>query len=234
MRQWVLSLWGFIAAAKVGSLFAVTFSMALSLFIYAAAFGLAFAAGLMVLLFLHEAGHLTASAFLGLKARGPYFVPFLGAMIELRKLPTSIKTEAHIALAGPALGTLSALGCLTLWHWLDSALFLGLSYAACLLNLFNLIPCAPLDGDRIAMALSSRLWWLGSACLACLYLGTFNIFVLIILLFSLFHTSQREKPKQNDAYYALSPYERIRIACWYFGLIVVLSLLTLYLLDHLH
>lgn len=234
VRRIVLFVMGLVTMLNLGPTATMALSMLVSLFFYAAAFGVHFAVGFIILLFLHELGHLIATRVVGIAATGPLFVPFVGAVINLRKAPVNAKMEANIAIGGPAMGTLSALGCLVLYFWTDSMLMLVLAYTACLLNLFNLIPCTPLDGGRIAVAISPHLWWVGSIVLALLFFWTHNILILVIFFFSLVRLWKGDKSDNNEKYFQLTLYQRLTVAWWYFGLLAVLGLLALYLVELLH
>jgi Zn-dependent protease len=222
---------GLVTMLKLGSAAAMAVTMFVSLAIYALAFGWKFAAGFVLLLFVHELGHVIAARVVGLRTSIPVFVPFIGAVISLRQPPRNAKMEANIAIGGPAIGTLSALFFLVLYLWTDSMLMLVLAYTACILNLFNLIPCAPLDGGRIAVAISPHMWLWGSIATGVMFFYTHNIFMLVIFLFSLYRLWQGDIPGEQDQYYALNIHQRVKVAVWYFGLLAVLGLTTLYLVD---
>lgn len=222
---------GCIAMLKMGPILMMALSMLVSIAVYAVAFGLKFALGFVLLLFAHEFGHLVASRVVGLKVSSPIFIPFLGAVIRIKELPLNAKMEANVAIGGPAMGTLSALICLVLYLWTNSMLLLILSYTACLLNLFNLIPCEPLDGGRIAAAISPRLWWLGSIVIGVLFVYTNNVFVFVILIFSLVRLWQSRGTDENVLYYKLTIGQRLSVGWWYFGLIGVLGGTTLYIVE---
>jgi Zn-dependent protease len=225
-----IAIVGLLAVMQMGGVFSTALSMLVSLAFYALAFGSRFALGFIFLLLVHELGHVAASRIVGLRATGPTFIPFIGAVISLNRAPVNAKMTANIAIGGPAAGTLSALGCLALYLWTDSMLMLVLAYTACLLNLFNLIPCAPLDGERIAAAISPRLWWIGSLVIGVVCLYTHNILVFVIFLFSLFELWRGDDQQASD-YYQLSATQRLKVAWWYFGLLSVLGVTTLYTLD---
>jgi len=227
----VICVAGCVAMLKMGPIVMMALSMFISIAVYATAFGVKFALGFVLLLFAHEYGHLVASRVVGLRVSSPIFIPFIGAIIRLKELPLNAKMEANVAIGGPAMGTLSALFCLACYFWTNSILMLVLSYTACLLNLFNLIPCDPLDGGRIAVAISPRLWWLGSIVIGVLFVYTYNFFVLIILVFSLFRLWQGHEINNNLLYYQLTVGQRITVGWWYFGLIVVLGGTTLYIIG---
>ena len=231
VKRSALCIAGLTAMLNMGPAATMAGSVLLSLVVYAIAFGFKFGLGFIILLFLHEIGHLIAARVVGLRATGPVFVPFIGAVINLRQAPHNAKMEANIAIGGPALGTLSALLCLILYFWTESMLMLVLAYTGCLLNLFNLIPCTPLDGGRIAGAISPHLWWVGSLALGFLCLYTHNVLILVIFLFSLLRLWQGDNDRQHETYYHLTVMQRSKVAFWYFGLLFVLGFMMIYLVE---
>ena len=68
---------------------------------YSLIWGWEFAAGFVVLIFIHEMGHVFALRRHGIKASAPMFVPFMGAVIWARSLGDDALTEARVGLAGP-------------------------------------------------------------------------------------------------------------------------------------
>lgn len=231
IRRAMIFVVGCIAMLKMGPIVLMALSMFVSIAVYAVAFGVPFAVGFVLLLFAHEYGHLVAARVVGLKVSSPIFIPFFGALIRVNELPKSVKMEASVAIGGPAMGTLSALVCLVIYLWTNSMLMLVLSYTACLLNLFNLIPCDPLDGGRIAAAISPRLWWIGSIVIGILFIYTYNFFVFIILVFSLFRLWQTNDRDADFPYYHLTVGQRLAVGWWYFGLTIVLGGTTLYIIG---
>ncbi len=212
----------------------MTVSILLSLVVYAWAFGWQFAIGFIILLAVHELGHLLASKVVGLSASKPMFLPFIGAVINLRQPPVNAKMEANVAIGGPAAGTLSALLCLTVYLWTNSGFMLILTLTGCVMNLFNLIPLLPLDGGRIAGAISPRMWLLGDIILAILSVYTQNIFLFatfIISLYQLWQGGGNFVGSEQENYYSLPPRQRLRVAWWYFGLLAVLGITTLFVIK---
>jgi len=85
-------------------------SMLISVWAYAALWGLGWAAavGFVALLFVHEMGHWLMMRAKGVPATAPVFIPFLGAVIGMRAMPRSVQDEAVIGIAGPIAGTAGA------------------------------------------------------------------------------------------------------------------------------
>lgn len=212
----------------VAQMFTTAGSMLVSLIVYAYAFGWHFATGFILLLLAHEWGHILGIWLLGLDARGPLFIPFVGAVVQLRRPPRSVKADAGIALAGPALGTLSALCCLVIYLWLGQKIWLVLTYTGCILNLFNLIPANPLDGGRIAPAISTKLWIVGLLVLGLIFIKTYNPFLLIILIVAMLRIGDTTREEMPHEYFFVPPFVRFKIALWYFTILAVLSVATVF------
>ncbi len=226
LRRAGICMGGIMAMLELDSVLSTTASMLLSVAVYAVAFDWRFAVGFVILLLVHELGHVLASRVMGIRTSALLFIPFIGAVVRLASPPATIKSEANIALGGPALGTLSALICLAVYFWTDDILMLALSYTACLINLFNLIPCTPFDGGRIGTAISPYFWRLGSLVLAIVLLYSKNIIILLVFLCSLAKWGQEDR---HSEYYRLSIRQRLVVAGQYFGLLSVLGVCTVYL-----
>ena len=209
-------------------------TMLLSLAFYAAAFGLPFAIGFIALLFVHEMGHAIVLKQQGVRATAPLFIPFMGAFIGMKELPKNAYNEAKMALGGPVVGSLGALGCLVLWQTTGSPLFLALAYIGCWLNLFNLIPVSPLDGGRAMAAISPYGWLLGLAILLLLVVRLHSLFLGVILVVGGVEVFQRWRTRrENPEYYALTGRQRLLVAATYFGLAALLALAMGALEPHL-
>jgi Zn-dependent protease len=160
-------------------------TMLLSIGAYALAWGWQFAVGFVLLIFVHECGHLVAARQCGLKVGAPVFIPFMGALIALKEAPRNAWIEAQVGIGGPLLGTLGAAGCEIIHLATGNPMFRALAYTGFFLNLFNLAPIGFLDGGRIVTALSPWLWLVGFAVLTGMLITHFNFLLLLILLLSL-------------------------------------------------
>jgi Zn-dependent protease len=225
--KWLLVLFKFKAFATFGSLL-------LSLGLYAAAFGLPFAAGFIALLFIHELGHAAVMRQQGIKTTPILFVPFMGALIGMKEMPKNVYAEAKMALGGPILGSVGALGCIALWQVTGTPIFIALAMAGFWLNLFNLIPVSPLDGGRAMAAISPWGWLAGLALMLALFLKVHSIFLGFILLVGGLEVYNRLRNRNNDrAYYEATIQERAIITVVYFGLAALLAFGVFFLQDHL-
>src|SRR5665811_1948211 len=104
---------------------------------YSLFWGWTFALGFVVLLFVHEMGHVIQLRREGIKASTPMFIPFLGAAIFSRSLGDNALAEARVGLAGPVLGSLGAAVVAMVGALTGSDLLLALAYVGFLINLFN-------------------------------------------------------------------------------------------------
>lgn len=147
-------------------------TMALSILVYAFAFGSwVFAAGFVVMLFIHEMGHVFVLKKRGYDASSPVFIPMLGAAIFTPSLNTA-SDEASVGYGGPLLGSSAAIAAFLLWWAMPShpVMLLLIAHTAFFLNLFNLIPIRPLDGGRITQAVGGWVKYFGVAALITLSL----------------------------------------------------------------
>lgn len=199
-------------------------TMILSTWVYAWTFGWPFAVGFVLLIFVHECGHLLVAKKFGLKVSAPMFIPFMGAFIALKEAPRNAWMEACVGIGGPVLGTVGACASQGLYLVTGNPLFRALAYVAFLLNLFNLVPLGFLDGGRIATALSPWLWVAGLVIMGVMaYLHpTFLLIIIIVLslprVFSLF----RAKTDAEKRYFEVTPAQRWTMALMYFGLVAFL------------
>ena len=201
-------------------------TMLLSIGAYALAWGWMFALGFVLLLFVHECGHLLVARFFGLKVGAPVFIPFMGALIALKDAPKDAWMEAWVGIGGPLLGSAGAVVCEGLFVLTGSPLFRGLAFSGFFLNLFNLAPIGFLDGGRIVTALSPWLWLAGAAVMVVLLAVHPNFLVGLILLLSLprLWFLFRKKSDQERRYFEVTPARRLAMAGMYFGLIALLLL----------
>lgn len=201
-------------------------TMLISIWAYAMLWGWQFAVGFVLLIFVHECGHLIAAKWCGLRVTSPAFIPFMGALITLKEAPQNAWIEAVVGIGGPLLGTIGAIGCVEIYHLTGNPLFMALAYTGFFLNLFNLAPISPLDGGRIVTALSPWLWIVGYLVLIAMIIFRFNFIVLLILLVSLprlFSLFRRKSPEELR-YFEVAPERRLMMGALYFGLILFLVL----------
>jgi Zn-dependent protease len=196
---------------------------------YSLLWGWQFAVGFVVLLFIHEMGHVVALRREGIKASAPMFVPFMGAVVWARSLGDDAVTEARVGLAGPVFGTAASAVVAIVGVATGTGLLEALGYIGFFLNLFNLLPVVPLDGGRAMAAMAPWMWFVGFGALVTLEFITPNPILLIICLvaaYDLYHRWQKRRSPTaaQTAYYRVSPRNRMLVGAAYLGLILVLAL----------
>jgi len=201
-------------------------TMLLTVGLYTMVLGWKFAVGFVLLIFVHECGHLIAARHFGLRAGAPVFIPFMGAFIALRDAPRNAWIEAWVGIGGPLLGTLGGVACYGFYLATGQGLFAALAWMAFLLNLFNLAPIGMLDGGRIVTAISPWLWLAGLAVMVGMLFVAFNPILILILflsiprLLSLF----RKRSAEEKRYFEVEPWQRLVMSGLYFGLAAALLL----------
>jgi Zn-dependent protease/CBS domain-containing protein len=159
---------------------------------------------------LHEFGHALAAKSFGINTPDITLLP-IGGVARLERMPEEPKQELIIALAGPAVNVVIALGLLIAIDWrgaADSAVVDASTLPAKLLAinvmlvLFNLLPAFPMDGGRVLRALlATRLSYARATQIAasigqgCAFVFGFigllwNPFLLFIALFVYIGASQ--------------------------------------------
>jgi Zn-dependent protease len=207
-------------------------SMLVSILVYAYFFGWAFSAGFVLLIWVHEMGHVLALRRYGVRATSPLFLPFVGAVISVYRLRDAAQ-EAIMAIAGPVTGTLGAVGALVLWHYLHDPVLLEVAFIAFAMNLMNLLPIPPLDGGRVTAAVSPWIWPIGFLVLLAVVVQQFYQAIrggiwfspvpLLILYFSFRRVwSTLRSGYRDDPYYRIPRKTSLAIGAAYLLLAVFL------------
>ena len=191
---------GMLIFLKFGKFLTTGLSMMVMIITYTFIYGWKYAIGIVVLLFIHEMGHLTAARKLGIDTSMPMFIPFVGAIIQMKQAPKDAKTESIVGIAGPVFGALGAFVCLITGELFDAELLLALAYFGFLLTVFNLIPAHPLDGGRIVTAISLKLWLVGIPIMVFFSLYFFNPIGLLISILAIRKAWQVWKDRENPYY----------------------------------
>jgi len=202
-------------------------SMAVSILAYTTIWGFWFAIGFVILLLVHEMGHVIALRREGIKASAPMFIPFMGAVISARSLGDNALAEARVGLAGPILGTVGSAVCIVIWQVTGHDFWRALAFTGLFLNLFNLLPVVPLDGGRAMAAMTPWLWFAGFAGIVVLAFVFPNPIILIIAVFAAYETYRRWQQRRTggaaqQAYYRVSPRGRLLVGAVYLGLVALL------------
>jgi Zn-dependent protease len=202
-------------------------TMLVSIGAYALLFPVWFAVGIVVLIWVHEMGHVVQLRREGIPASAPMFIPFLGAFVAMKQMPKDALAEARVGLAGPVLGTLGGLATLGLYAITREPLFLGLAYFNFIINLFNLAPLLPLDGGRAVGAMSPVFQLLGLVVMVALFfVAPIMVFIALLGLPELWHRWKTRNTPEGRTYYDLPLRQRAAVGVVYLGLIAVLGLLT--------
>jgi Zn-dependent protease len=205
--------------------FKFLFSMFVSAAVYVWIGGWWFGIGLIVLLFVHEMGHVIEARHQGLPVSAPMFIPFLGALITMKEMPQDAWREARIGIAGPLLGSAGAAVIYIAGVAYDSQHLKALAFLGFFINLFNLLPVSPLDGGRIVAAIHPAMWLIGVLGLLALVILRPNPILILILLVAASETWHRWKMRklpEIQAYYRVEPHRRLIMGLLYFGLAAAL------------
>ncbi|MEP7106242.1 MAG: site-2 protease family protein [Chloroflexota bacterium] len=217
---------------KYGGLFLLKFgavktilTLLISFGFYAWGLGWLAAGALVVMILLHEMGHVFEIRRQGMKATAPLFIPFFGAAIFQKQHATDALHQAQIGIAGPIAGTLASIAALVLysatrWEGFLIAAFFGFG-----LNLFNMIPFGMLDGGWVLSAASKWFQVAGGALFLAvlLYTGWWaNPVSWIIALIGVQSVYQRFKNDRQPYYQSVPLSGRLLMGFAWLGLVAVL------------
>ena len=225
-----LLFWKFkfvLAAVFKLKIFATAGTMAVSVGAYALLWGWKFGIALVLLIFVHELGHVIELRRQGVPASAPLFIPFMGAVVGMKQLPDDVWREARVALAGPILGSLGAAAVWAVGAAYDSEFLVAMAFLGFLLNLFNLLPIVPLDGGRAVAALHPAFWLVGLVGLAGLMVLSPNPILLIVVVLGGLELWNRWHGRHEAAasgYYRIKPWQRVTVGVTYLGLAALLAL----------
>eukprot|EP00457_Paulinella_chromatophora_P004950 gb/GEZN01004963.1/.p1 GENE.gb/GEZN01004963.1/~~gb/GEZN01004963.1/.p1 ORF type:complete len:470 (+),score=69.23 gb/GEZN01004963.1/:44-1453(+) len=226
---------GVLAALKLTK-FASLGSMVFSSVAYSFVFGLPYAVGMVSLMLIHESGHALAMMHRGIPFGPMVFIPFMGAVVEMKGRPVDCYEEAFVGIAGPILGSVGAAGFALAGLALDSQLLIALGDFGFMINLFNLLPIGQMDGGRVLGALSK--WWLvgglGLGGLAVYSSVLTSPIIYLILMGGGYTTYQRFTNSHGlpASYFALTTTQRATIGLSYVGLVFSLVLAMQLLNPH--
>jgi Zn-dependent protease len=201
-------------------------TMFISIAAYAWVFGWPFAVGFVLLLLVHEMGHVIQLRREGVEASAPVFIPFLGAVIAAKSLGEDAAAEARVGLAGPILGTIGTLIPLAIYLATGSDLWQALAYVGFFLNLINLMPVLPLDGGRAMAVLGPKIWILGiliAVAATVIFLGPFMLlFVLALGGPELYHRFKNRHSEESRKFHSVPTRTKLAVGAVYLSLAALL------------
>jgi Zn-dependent protease len=206
--------------------FATSATMLVSVAAYTWIWGWRFAVGFVLLLLVHEMGHVLELRRQGVPASAPLFIPFMGAVVGMKQMPHDAWREAQVALAGPILGSIGAAVVWGIGASIGSDLLVALAFTGFFLNLFNLLPIVPLDGGRAMAAVHPAIWGIGLAGLLALTFWHPNAILILVLVlggFELWRRWQARGTPESTAYYRVKPWQRLAVGGTYIALAALLA-----------
>jgi Zn-dependent protease len=209
--------------------------MLVSIVAYSWLFGWVLATGIVLILLIHELGHVLMALVLKIRIGYPIFYPGVGAIIDLHQITPGPVDNALLGISGPIFGTIASAFCwgiyaLTGVHYWAELAFMGMMF-----NLFNLIPLGEMDGGRVSAVLSRWLCVPGYLLLGALAWFVRTPIILLSLVFMLPKVVEVFKKKQHlsTADQRVLPSDRLIIGTVYLFLICFLTFGSWFLLTKL-
>ncbi|TMC54906.1 MAG: site-2 protease family protein [Chloroflexi bacterium] len=228
LAVWAVVKYGLFFVFKIPAL-ATLLSAMVSFGAYSLLYGGWFAVALVVMLFVHEMGHVLEIRRQGMHATAPIFIPFLGAAIFQRQHPTDALKQAQIGIAGPIAGTLGATVAWVLYSSTQNPVFLLAASIGFFLNLLNLIPVWQLDGAWILAPVSPWFQVAGLVMIGVsVFVFHFASFLLIIIAVLGIQTMRAGFRNANNPYYTSVPMQaRLALGAAWLGLVIYLGVMSL-------
>jgi Zn-dependent protease len=221
--------YGLVLLFKIPA-FATLLSALLSVGVYSQILGgWTIAITLVVMIFVHEMGHVVEIRRQGMAATAPIFIPLVGAAIFQREHPTTAVKQAQIGIAGPIAGTLGATVAFVLYGATQNPTFLLGALIGFGLNLLNMIPVWQLDGAWVLAPVSPWFQVAGLAAIALLAVVFHFVSVLLIFIAILGVGSARAAFRNaRNPYYASVPTgTRLALFAAWLALVLYLGVMTL-------
>jgi Zn-dependent protease len=184
--------------------------------VYWSIYGWAFAAGLVLTIYIHEMGHVYVLRRLGIEASAPMFIPGFGAFIVSKRRFDDPSIDARVGLGGPIWGLGAGLVALLLHAVYGTPVLGAIAAVTGFINLFNLIPIWQLDGSHAYRALHTMERWILVGAVGLAYYWTHQGMLLAIGAVGLFRAFQKTEYKGDRS--ALATYVALVFAlAWLSG-----------------
>ena len=225
---WAVVKYGLIFLVKIPA-FATLFSALISVGAYSLFYGPWFAVALVVMILVHEMGHVVEIQRQGMRATAPVFIPFLGAAIFQREHPTNAVNQAKIGIAGPIAGTIGATAAFLLFGATQNPIFLLAATLGFLLNLINMLPVWQLDGAWVLAPVSPWFQVAGLAAIAVLAVvfHFVSALLIIIAIFGIGSAQAAFRNARNPYYTSVPANARLALFGAWLALVLYLGVMTL-------
>lgn len=160
--------------------------------------GWPFALGIVLSIYVHEMGHVSALKHYGIEASVPVFIPFVGALIRVKQRFADPIQDARVGLAGPFWGLGAAVAAYVAYLFFQNGILAAIAQTGAWINLFNLIPFWQLDGGRGFHSLNRTQRWLAFAAIGLALFLTQQLLLFVLLGFALFQALRKEVQAEPD------------------------------------
>lgn len=227
----IAKFWGAIKGLLIGlkflaygKYFLTAGTIMISILAWSAIYGWRLGAGVVFLIFLHEAGHVFAIKRAGQEVTAMVFLPFMGAYVKHQRI-SSPAEGAEIAIMGPVAGMLAGVACGAVYAMTSSPIWLVLAYVSFYMNLFNLSAIPFLDGGRITRIIPPKVLLIG--LLATAVINYRFPMCWLLLLFALPQIVERWRSGTIDPSLTISKQEQQNYTVAYFALVLFMGFAAL-------
>ena len=228
LAVWAVIKYGGLVLLKLPA-FATLASALVSVGAWALLYGSWWAGVAVVLMiFIHEMGHVVEIRRQGMAATAPIFIPFLGAAIFQRSHPTDALRQAQIGIAGPIAGTIAATVAWILFIDTQNPILLFAAWFGFLINLFNMLPVWQLDGAWILAPVSPWFQVVGIAAIAVgvFFLHILSVIAIIIGVLAISTALSGFRNAKNPYYTSVPARARWALGLSWLGLVLYLGVMA--------
>jgi Zn-dependent protease len=198
-------------------------SMAVSMWAWSTVYGWKMGVGIVGLIFVHECGHALAAKLRGIPTGIMVFIPLMGAFVTTNRYGKNLEEDAFIGIMGPVVGSAASLVCFLLYFATGSPFWMVLGLFGFFMNLFNLLPTAPLDGGWIVPLFSPKLLAIGAVIAVVVGFSNHLIWILAVASMPRIISGWKADPA-TQPYYRVSAAARWKYGAAYLGLATVLAI----------
>lgn len=128
--------------------------LALSLGSYAYLWTWKFAVLVVVAILEHEYSHILAMKQMGMKTKGVFMIPLLGAVAVSESSAKTYGQWAYVAIAGPIGGLALTVAACVAYYITGIPMIAGAAGFIAFINVFNLFPISMLDGNQVLRSIA--------------------------------------------------------------------------------
>lgn len=191
------------------------------------------AAILLMVIWIHEQGHIWAIKRIGHNTLGFYFIPLLGGVTLSQGQYVDRTQRVFVYIMGPVFGLASGLALLPIYFVLGRPpIIIAAIWITVVVNLLNLIPIKPLDGgyvvEEILSDIDHDLAYISLVIVAFIGIIVSAIYQLWVYFAFLMLRAFTMRPPRGEVFPRMLPNQRLSCVAGYMSAVLILGVLCWY------